>query len=88
MNRSLGACIALALALSAVQPVTAAEPVTAQGLEARIPNIKVQSVQPVTGFDGLYEVFDSNGQVLYVDQCLTFAIVGEMFDLATRQSLT
>jgi thiol:disulfide interchange protein DsbC len=82
--RALTVAIAAALASSQA----AAAPPTKAGVEAAIPGLKVKALSDVPGIAGLYEVIDNNGQFLYVDADLKVAIAGEMYDIATRRSLS
>jgi thiol:disulfide interchange protein DsbC len=61
---------------------------TKERVEAAIPGLKVQAISAIPAIAGLYEVIDEQGQFLYVDSELKVAIAGEMYDIATRRSLS
>ena len=88
MQLTTSRAVALAMCAALASAASAAGTPTAQSIEAAVPGIKVQAVAAVPASPGLYEVISMDGQFLYVDASLRFAIAGEMFDLATRTSVS
>lgn len=59
-----------------------------EAMKTTYPHVNVKSVTP-TQFNGLYELFTEDGQILYTDNKLSFLIVsGKLVDPKTRQNLT
>jgi len=88
MQLSISRAVELAVCVALTSTANAAGAPTAQSIEAAVPGFKVQAVAAVPASPGLYEVISMDGQFLYVDANLKFAIAGEMFDLATRTSVS
>jgi thiol:disulfide interchange protein DsbC len=88
MQLKMPRAVTLAVCATLASATSAADAPTAQSIEAAVPGFKVQAVAAVPASPGLYEVISMDGQFLYVDASLKFAIAGEMFDLATRTSVS
>jgi len=81
----------LAAALLAAAMVARADEAQIQrALEARIPGLKVESVQ-ATPMHGLYEVVyqgPDGPQIVYVDEAADFLLSGSLHDLKAKRNLT
>lgn len=62
------------------------EVVIRNGLSKLLPELKVDQVNP-TAIDGMFEVV-ANKKIFYVDKTGRYIILGNLIDLATKQSLT
>lgn len=78
----------MGLLLSMCMSALADEALIREAMKTTYPQAKVKSVTP-TPFNGLYELFMEDGQILYTDDKLSFLIVsGKLVDPKTRQNLT
>jgi thiol:disulfide interchange protein DsbC len=77
---------ATALALATATALAQADPDRAK-LEASIPEFKVDSMRPSLA-PGLWEVIGKDGELIYVDEATSVAILGNMVELATGRNLT
>jgi thiol:disulfide interchange protein DsbC len=80
--------IAFGVGLATVSCLAAAGTPDVESVSAALHGIPVRAVNPVPSIPGLYEVIDGDGNFIYVDAQVKVAIVGEMYDVAERRSLS
>lgn len=57
-------------------------------IEQRISGVKVKSIRPLAQLPGLFEVLSEDGSQFYVDEGVTIAINGQIYEVATRRNLS
>lgn len=84
-QRLMLALLAMTSGLAATGAVAAPD---ARSIEQKITGLKVKSIQPVPQMKGLFEVLGEDGAQFYVDEGVTIAINGQIYDVATRRNLS
>lgn len=83
---ALLACLAWLSVAPAAAQTAAPDPQVLSGIVERLVGAKVESVAP-SPVAGLYEVI-VNGNVLYIDSTGDFLVEGQVYEIATRTSVT
>lgn len=82
--RNLFAVVALSFASASAF----ASVVTLEMVKAKFPGTKIQSVQEVKDFPGVYEMVVSGNKIFYLNRNLDKMMIGHIFDLKTRADET
>ena len=80
------ASVVLSVSAKSIADTSSVENTIRTNLSKNISDLKIDRILP-TQFKGVYEV-DSGRKIFYVDETGNYAMIGNMLDLTTKQSLT